>query len=63
MFNIEKLIDKYLQGTATEQEKKAVDEWYAAFETNRSILDECSAQQLQKSMQDNWNLITRVLKK
>ena len=62
MCTIEMLIDKYLNGTATEEEIKTVDDWYAAFEINQGIRDQFDSKQLHKSLQNNWNIISKALK-
>lgn len=33
------LVEKYLNGQASEEERKLVDDWYASFEQNPGLLD------------------------
>jgi hypothetical protein len=59
---IELMIEKYLNGTASEEEIKLVNDWYASFEINPGIQEKYEARQLHKSLQHNWNIIKKALK-
>ena len=59
---MELLIEKYLNGTASEEEIKMVDDWYASFEINPGIREKYETRQLHKSLQHNLNIIKKTLK-
>ena len=53
--HIESLIDKYLAGTATEQEKQEVQNWYHSFndaEVNVAVKEEAFRQKLEERMKE-----------
>ena len=48
--NLTALIDKYLDGTADENEAKRVDGWYQSMEAGPGLMDQLSPEEAAKAM-------------
>ncbi len=44
------LVDKYLNGEATESEREAVDAWYMSFESKPGLTEQIGPEEMAKAM-------------
>jgi hypothetical protein len=59
---LNKLIVKYLNGTATTSEAKRVDDWYASFEDYQGLTSQLKKGELEKKMTEKFNSVLYSLK-
>jgi hypothetical protein len=52
------LIDKYLEGKATENERELVDAWYLSFESNPGLTEQLSPEEVAKMMALNFAVLS-----
>lgn len=45
------LIEKYLNGQATEEERRQIDDWYQSFDATSSLSEQMSKQDMEKWME------------
>lgn len=45
------LIEKYLNGQATEEERRQLDDWYQSFDATSSLSEQMSKQDMEKWME------------
>ncbi len=55
------LIDKYVNGDATESERKIVDAWYLLFDTNPGIADQLSPAEIQAATAESFSVLASKL--
>lgn len=55
------LIDKYLTGEASENEKELVENWYQSFESMPGLMAEWSPEEAVKTAAENFAAISRKL--
>lgn len=48
------LIVKFLDGVATEQESKVVNDWYASFETRQGLTEQMSEEEIQAAVYQSF---------
>jgi hypothetical protein len=60
--DIKKLIDKYLNGTATPEEAKLVDDWYASFEDHQGFTGQSNTVELEKMVTESFDAVLTSLK-
>ena len=48
---IDILIEKYLNGQATEEERRQLDDWYQSFDATSSLSEQMSQQDMEKWME------------
>ena len=48
---IDILIEKYLNGQATEEERRQLDDWYQSFDATSSLSEQMSKQDMEKWME------------
>lgn len=58
---LEILIDKYLNGTATEAEIKIVDDWYHSFDNNQGFSDNLSQKEIQVFLKSAYSSLEKKL--
>ena len=49
------VIEKYLRGEATVEERSAVDAWYDAFDNNPAFTDKMQKKELEKAVKISWH--------
>jgi hypothetical protein len=59
---IKKLIDKYLNGTATAAEAKLVDDWYASFEDHQGLTNQLNTTELENNRTESFDSVLASLK-
>ena len=59
--NLIALIDKYLNGEASESEQELVDAWYLSFESNPGLTEQVSPEEMAKTMAENFAVVSRQL--
>lgn len=45
------LIEKYLNGKATEEERRQIDDWYQSYDATSSLSEQMSKQEMEKWME------------
>jgi len=55
------IIEKYLSGEATEEERNAIDAWYSSFDELPGYTDGMSQTELKKAMNSSLNKIQNRL--
>lgn len=57
------LVDKFLAGEASTEEKAQVDVWYQSFETRAGITDGLKEEELQKAVQASFAAVKAAINK
>ncbi|WP_121353536.1 hypothetical protein [Flavisolibacter nicotianae] len=55
------LIEKYLNGEATESEREAVDEWYLSFESHPGLTAQLGPEEAARAMTASFTALSRKL--
>lgn len=61
--NIQILIEKYLNGLASPEETRLVDEFYASFENEPGLTDQLDKEEVERSITRGFSSIMAVLNK
>lgn len=61
--NIQILIEKYLNGLASPEEIRLVDEFYASFESEPGLTEQLDKEELDRSITNGFSSLMAVLNK